>query len=81
MTAPGDRDEVAGSEGPQQSARGKGVGIVHTMLASENFEQCAARLFQAVAEAQRVSPGAPRFLYLDIEGHRNDEGGRWAKQP
>lgn len=66
---------------PRQQARkgpGKapqGVGIYHDMKVYENFERCAQRLFEMVRWAQKESPGAPRMLFLDIQGHRNSAGG------
>ncbi|MFI9848394.1 HNH endonuclease [Nonomuraea sp. NPDC051941] len=45
------------------------------MAVYENFERCARRIFEVVKLAQRTNPGAPRHLYLDIQGHKNDEGG------
>ncbi|MER8047828.1 hypothetical protein [Streptomyces sp. NPDC094032] len=64
----------------QQAHRGprkapKGVAIYHDMKVYENFERCAHRLFEMVRWAQEESPGAPRRLYLDIQGHRNSAGG------
>ncbi|MGW9439952.1 HNH endonuclease [Streptomyces sp. NPDC055607] len=66
---------------PRQQARKgaaevpKEVGIYHDMKVYENFERCAQRIFQCVRMAQEQSPGAPRRLYLDIQGHRNSAGG------
>ncbi|XIE77993.1 HNH endonuclease [Streptomyces sp. SBR177] len=53
----------------------KGVAIYHDMKVYENFERCAQRLFECVRMAQKQSPGAPRMLFLDIQGHRNSAGG------
>lgn len=53
----------------------KGVALYHDMAVYENFERCAHRLLEIVRRAQRVQPGAPRFLYLDVQGHRNSKGG------
>ncbi|MER5894823.1 hypothetical protein [Streptomyces sp. NPDC001876] len=41
----------------------------------ENFERCAPRIIEVLHKAQEVSPNAPRFLYLDVQGHRNSENG------
>lgn len=51
-----------------------GVGLYHDMRVYENFERCAQRLFEVLQHAQRISPNAPRILYLDVQGHRNESG-------
>lgn len=53
----------------------KGVAIYHDMKVYENFERCALRIFECVKQAEKSSPGAPRLLYIDIQGHRNEAGG------
>ena len=64
---------------PRQQTRkprvGKAVAIYHDMKVYENFERSAQRIFECVQAAQKHSPGAPRHLYLDVQGHRNDAGG------
>jgi hypothetical protein len=54
---------------------GKGVALYHVMRADEDFETTADILFQIVRKAAREFPGKPRYLYLDVEGHRNSAGG------
>lgn len=49
--------------------------IYHRVYAHENFETAAHTLHRLVVEAQKKFPDAPRHLYLDIDGHRNSEGG------
>lgn len=53
----------------------RAVAIYHVVYSHEGFEESAQILFKLVQRAQRVMPGKPRQLYLDIEGHRNSEGG------
>lgn len=64
---------------PRQQSRKrparKGVAIYHDMMVYENFERSARRIFECVQAAQRQSPGAPRHLFLDVQGHRNEAGG------
>ncbi|MEU6777142.1 HNH endonuclease [Streptomyces sp. NPDC046759] len=64
---------------PRQQRRtgraAKGVAIYHDMKVYENFERSAQRIFECVQAAQRRSPGAPRYLCLDVQGHRNAAGG------
>ncbi|MET8260739.1 HNH endonuclease [Micromonospora sp. NPDC005205] len=52
-----------------------GVAIYHDMRVEENFERCAQRLVEMVASAARTHPRKERYLYLDVQGHRNDVGG------
>lgn len=49
--------------------------IYHRVMRRENFEKAAKDLFELLQATQQKSPNAPRMLYLDIDGHRNDEGG------
>lgn len=51
--------------------RSTGVAIYHRVFAKENFEISASILVKLVANAQADYPNRRRFLYLDIDGHRN----------
>jgi hypothetical protein len=53
----------------------KAIAIYHVVYTQEGFEESVQTLFKLVQEAQRLQPGKKRKLYLDIEGHRNSEGG------
>lgn len=53
----------------------KKVIIYHTVFENENFETSAQILFKLVKEAQMKFPNKERILFLDIEGHRNSDGG------
>lgn len=55
--------------------RGPGVGIYHEVRKRDSFEDAAAALTQLVADTARKYPGKDRHLYLDIQGHRNEQGG------
>ena len=55
-------------------SRDKAVALYHLVYADEGFEESAQALFRLVQRAQRVQPGKERKLFLDIEGHRDDEG-------
>ena len=59
----------------REKKKQKAVAIYHDMKVYENFERCAQRIFECIKAAQRESPGAPRILYIDIQGHRNEVGG------
>jgi hypothetical protein len=60
--------------GSDHAGEGKGVALYHVMRADEDFETTADMLFQVVKKAAREFPGKPRYLFLDVEGHRNAAG-------
>lgn len=49
--------------------------IYHVVYSHEGFEESAQTLFKLVQRTQKVRPSTTRKLFLDIEGHRNREGG------
>ena len=51
------------------------IAIAHRVLAHEDFDQTAQILLQLLTKAQREFPGAKRSLVLEIDGHRNSNGG------
>lgn len=53
----------------------KGIAIYHRVMRRENFEKAAKDLVALVHTAEKKNPGKPRTLYLNIDGHRNEEGG------
>lgn len=53
----------------------KGIAIYHAVYEHEDFETTARILIKLLCNAQAQFPGKKRYLYLDIEGHRNEEGG------
>jgi hypothetical protein len=53
----------------------KPIGLYHVVYPHEGFNEAATALFEVVRGAEQRSPGQRRVLYLDIDGHRNDEGG------
>ena len=57
-----------------ESADGS-IAIYHCVYAHEGFGTSAQILFDLVRDAQERFPGKKRLLYLDIDGHRNSEGG------
>lgn len=48
--------------------------IYHRVMRHENFEKAAKDLVSLVFNAETQNPGKPRILYLDIDGHRNEQG-------
>lgn len=53
----------------------KGVALYHAVLANETFDDAAEMLLQIVQKAARDHAGKPRHLYLDIDEHKNEQGG------
>ena len=53
----------------------KRLALYHRVMRRENFEKAAKDLFYLLQTAQKKSPNHPRFLYVDIDGHRNKKGG------
>ena len=51
------------------------VALYHVIYKYEGFEESAQHLFKLVQNAQRRCPDKRRILYLDIEGHRVEDGG------
>jgi hypothetical protein len=51
------------------------LAIAHRVLAHEDFNRTAQILLGLLNKAQRQYPGRKRCLYLEIDGHRNSEGG------
>ncbi|MEU9196484.1 HNH endonuclease [Streptomyces hundungensis] len=64
----------SGSARPGGGAQPKGVALYHDMRVEEDFTKCATRLFSILKSAAATSPGAPRHVYLDIQGHRDADG-------
>jgi hypothetical protein len=52
-----------------------GIALYHVVLAQEDFDRTAFNLLQLIQRAQREYAGQKRTLFLDIEGHRNANGG------
>jgi hypothetical protein len=52
-----------------------GVALYHRVFCEETFEDAAQTIFRLVKAAAARFPNASRFLYLDIDDHRNPEGG------
>jgi hypothetical protein len=53
----------------------RAVVIYHVVYSYEGFDESAQILFELVQRCQKTMPGKTRKLILDIEGHRNSEGG------
>jgi hypothetical protein len=51
------------------------IAIAHRVLAHEDFDHTVQILLKLLSKAQREFPGAKRSLFLEIDGHRNSNGG------
>lgn len=51
------------------------VALYHRVMRRENFEKATKDLFDLLKTAQVKHPNVDRILYVDIDGHRNSEGG------
>lgn len=56
-------------------AEPKGICLYHVVRRSEGFDESARTLFELVQRAAEKFPGRKRYLFLDIDGHRNPVGG------
>jgi hypothetical protein len=54
---------------------GRAIALYHVVYRHEEFEEAAQALFKLVRESQARFPNQRRSLFLDIEGHRNEQGG------
>ncbi len=54
--------------------RNQGVAIYHNIFSYEGFGESARILIDLIKESQKDRPNHKRFLYLDIQGHRDDTG-------
>ncbi|WP_176724061.1 MULTISPECIES: HNH endonuclease [unclassified Streptomyces] len=52
----------------------KSIALYHDMRVEEDFTKCATRLFSILKHAAASNPGASRYLFLDVQGHRNAAG-------
>lgn len=53
----------------------KGVALYHRISFDDSFDDAAQALFKLVKIAQKQFPNKPRYLYFDIDGHKNKVGG------
>ncbi|MED4954761.1 HNH endonuclease [Paenibacillus macerans] len=53
----------------------KGIAIYHLVYEHEDFETTATILVKLLQKVQKDSPNHKRYLYIDIEGHKNNSGG------
>lgn len=51
------------------------IAIYHLVYQHEDFEVSARIIYNLLINSQKKYPGKKRYLYLDIEGHKNKMGG------
>ena len=51
------------------------LALYHRIAFDQGFESAVQELFKLVQDSQKKFPGGTRILYLDIDGHKNKEGG------
>lgn len=51
------------------------IAIYHAVIESDDFYKAANMIFDAVKFSQEHHPGAKRYLFIDIDEHRNELGG------
>lgn len=65
---------VTDEPSPENKLSGKVMALYHCVYPNENFEAAAKAIWTLIVESQKSSPGKPRSLYLDIEGHKDKDG-------
>lgn len=56
-------------------AQKENIALYHVVYENETFEDAANAIIELLVNAQKTKPDCPRFLFLDIDGHRNSAGG------
>ena len=51
------------------------IALYHRIMRRETFEKAAKDLFELLKVAQIKTPNIERVLYVDIDGHKNSQGG------
>lgn len=57
------------------SLRSKAIALYHVVFENEDFDTAVYHLFELIKRTQEDSPNQQRILFLDIDGHRNEQGG------
>lgn len=67
--------EILESQNYQASMLSRGVVLYHIVFSGEDFLTSANILHKIIKSSQEKHPNKKRLLYLDVEGHRNKNGG------
>lgn len=74
-TSLGDWVKIDQDQSHQNKLKSKSIVVYHAVFEDENFQDSAQILIKLIRNAEESHPGLPRRLYLDIDGHRNTQGG------
>jgi hypothetical protein len=53
----------------------KGILLYHAVFEKEDFEDSIDHIHKLIKHSQETNPNRRRFFFLDIDGHRNENGG------
>jgi hypothetical protein len=67
--------EVSTDKNWEGVLRSKGIALYHAVFEEEGFEDSVEHIHSLLKSAQDNTPNQKRFLFLDIDGHRNENGG------
>jgi hypothetical protein len=67
--------EIPTDENWEGVLHSKGIALYHVVFEGEGFEGSVEHIYRLVKNAQDNHPNQKRFLFLDIDGHRNEDGG------
>lgn len=67
--------EVSADENWKGVLHSKGIALYHAVFEEEGFEDSINHIHRLVKSAQDNNPNQKRFLFLDIDRHRNEHGG------
>ncbi len=67
--------EISLDEDWEGALYSKGVALYHAVFEEEGFEATIDHIHQLVKTSQEKNPNRKRFFYLDIDGHKNENGG------
>lgn len=62
-------------EKENDTMKDKKVAVYHRVMRHENFEKAAQDIIDLLQATQHSNPNAPRVLYVDIDDHKNSDGG------
>lgn len=67
--------KIQPSENWEGVLHSKKILLYHAVFEEENFEDSVWHIHTLVKSAQEQNPNQRRFLFLDIDGHKNENGG------
>ncbi|MCW3084857.1 MAG: endonuclease [Bacteroidetes bacterium] len=55
--------------------KNQGIAFYHIILPHDTFEDAARVIFASIYKTQKNYPNQERYVFIDIEGHKNKNGG------